>query len=160
MIGTYARQAYTQANIQLTTDPKRLVLLLYEGALQHLLAAKKAIQDGDVRQRAEHLSRAVSIVAALHDCLDSTVTDEAIEFLRGLYRAMLLELSKVSMTQDLSVLEQAARYLQYLKDIWERQVMGVGSEEESVERHDKPSAPSGVPGYSPSQSRRGYTVSV
>jgi flagellar protein FliS len=137
-----------------------LILLLYEGSLRHLLAARKAIQDGDVRQRAEHLSRAVSIVAALHDCLDSTVTDDAIVFLRGLYRAMLLELSKVSMSQDVSVLEQASRYLQYLKDIWERQVMEVGSEGKGAERHDRPSAPSETPGYSPSQSRRGYTVSV
>jgi flagellar protein FliS len=160
MIAHYARHAYTQANIQPSTDPKRLILLLYEGAIKHLTLTHQAILERHPRQRAEHLSRSVSIIAALHDCLDTQVTDDAVEFLRGLYRAMLVELSKVTVSQDISVVERALRYVQYLKDIWEQQVVGVTGQEPSPVQRVAPANPNAAQGYRAERPRLGHTVSV
>ena len=121
----YARNAYLQAKVQPETDPKRLILMLYEGVLEDLRLAKEAIEQQNARQRGEHLSRAVAIVSTLLASLDSNVTDEPIIFLQGLYQAMLVELSKVAVTHDVKVLDLAFRYLERLKQIWEQDVMGL-----------------------------------
>ena len=104
-----------QAKVQPETNPKRLILMLYEGALEDLRLAKEAIEQHNARQRGEHLSRAVAIISTLLTSLDSNVTDEPIAFLRGLYQAMLVELGKVAVTHDVKVLDLAFRYLERLK---------------------------------------------
>jgi len=121
----YARNAYLQAKVQPETDPKRLILMLYEGALEDLRLAKEGIEQQNARKRGEHLSRAVAIVSTLLTSLDSNVTDEPITFLRGLYQAMLIELSKVAVTHDINTLDLAFRYLERLKHTWEHNVMGL-----------------------------------
>jgi len=125
MAAHYARNAYLQAKVQPETNPKRLILMLYEGALDDLRLAKEGIEQQNARQRGERLSRAVAIVSTLLTSLDSNVTDEPITFLRGLYQAILVELSKVAVTPDVNVLDLAFRYLERLKQIWEQDVMGL-----------------------------------
>ena len=125
MAAQYARNAYLQAKVQPETNPKRLILMLYEGALEDLRLAKEGIEQQNARQRGEHLSRAVAIISTLLTSLDSNVTDEPIAFLRGLYQAMLVELGKVAVTHDVKVLDLAFRYLERLKQIWEQDVMGL-----------------------------------
>jgi flagellar secretion chaperone FliS len=121
----YARNAYLQAKVQPETDPKRLILMLHEGALEDLRLAKEGIEQQNARKRGEHLSRAVAIVSTLLTSLDSNVTDEPIAFLRELYQAMLIELGKVAVTHDVNTLDLAFRYLERLKHIWEHDVMGL-----------------------------------
>ena len=125
MAAHYARNAYLQAKVKPETNPKRLILMLYEGALEDLRLAKEGIEQQNARQRGEHLSRAVAIVSTLLTSLDSNVMDEPIAFLRGLYQAMLVELSKVAITHDVNALDLAFRYLERLKQIWEQDVMGL-----------------------------------
>jgi flagellar protein FliS len=120
-----ARNAYLQAKVQPETDPKRLILMLYEGALEDLRLAQEGIEQQNARKRGEHLSRAVAIVSTLLASLDSNVTEEPIAFLRGLYQAMLIELGKVAVTHDVNTLELAFRYLERLKHIWQHDVMGL-----------------------------------
>jgi flagellar protein FliS len=128
----YARNAYLQAKVQPETDPKRLILMLYEGALEDLRLAREAIEQRNTRQRGEHLSRAVAIVSTLLTSLDSHVTDEPIAFVRGLYQAILVALSKVAVTHDVMVLELAFRYLERLKQIWEQDIMGLQAQTSAV----------------------------
>jgi flagellar protein FliS len=136
----YARNAYLQAKVQPETDPKRLILMLYEGVLEDLRLAREAIEQQNARQRGEHLSRAVAIVSTLLTSLDSTVTDEPIAFLRGLYQALLVELSKVAITHDVNVLDLAFRYLERLKQIWEQDVMGLHTTGQEAQPSEVPPA--------------------
>src|SRR5438552_3734269 len=114
MAAHYARNAYLQAKVQPETDPKRLILMLYEGALEDLRLAKEGIEQQHARKRGEHLSRAVAIVSTLLASLDRNVTDEPIAFLRGLYQALLVELGKVAINHDINTLDLAFRYLERL----------------------------------------------
>jgi len=134
----YARTAYLQAKVQPETDPKRLILMLYEGVLEDLRLAKEGIEQRDARKRGEHLSRAVAIIATLLTSLHNDTMDESIAFLRGLYQSMLVELAKVAVTHDVHVLDLAFRYLERLKQIWEHDVMGL-----HTSRQEEP--PQGAP---------------
>jgi flagellar protein FliS len=132
MAAHYARNAYLQAKVQPETDPKRLILMLYEGVLEDLRLVKEAIEQRNARQRGEHLSRAVAIVSTLLTSLDSHIMDEPIAFLRGLYQSILVALSTVAVTHDDNMLELAFRYLERLKQIWEQDVMGLRAQTSAV----------------------------
>ncbi|MGE3538605.1 MAG: flagellar export chaperone FliS [Candidatus Tectimicrobiota bacterium] len=125
MPGHYAYNAYMQAKVQPETDPKRLILMLYEGALEHLALTREGIEECNARKRGEHLSRAVAIISELYTALDPSVTDESIEFLRGLYQSMLVELARVAVTHEVQSVNLACRYLERLKEIWKHDVMGL-----------------------------------
>jgi flagellar secretion chaperone FliS len=121
----YARNAYLHATVQPETDPKRLILMLYEGALRELRLTREGMQERHAVKRGEHLSHAVAIIAELYTALDPQVTDDAMTFLRGLYQSMLVELARVAVTHDVQVVELALRYIERLKDIWTHDVMGL-----------------------------------
>jgi hypothetical protein len=52
---------------------------------------------------------------------------------------MLVELSKVSVTNDMQVIKQTSRYLKTLKDLWEQTAM----KETAVVRREAPSVQQG-----------------
>lgn len=111
-------------------DPKRLILMLYDGALKHIRIAKEGIDQGDVQKRGENLGRVIAIVSELNACLDTRIQDDSVEFLRGLYTAILVELPKVSIQNDVKILDRSYSYIARLRDIWEKNVMGLQDKKE------------------------------
>ena len=156
----YARTAYLQAKVQPETDPKRLILMLYEGALEDLRLAKEGIEQQNARQRGEHLSRAVAIVSTLLTSLRNDTMDESIAFLRGLYQSMLVELAKVAVTHDVQVLELAFRYLERLKQIWEHDVMGLHTSKQEEPPQVAPRAVASTVGAPRTALRSPYSASA
>ncbi len=99
-------------------DPKQLILMLYDGALKHIRLARSGIEQKNIQMRGEHLGRAIAIIAELNACLDTKINDEAVAFLRGLYAAILAELPKVSINNDINILNQTDTYIGELRKIW------------------------------------------
>lgn len=117
-----------QVNQYLTThyegmSPEHLILLLYKGALDHINRAIDGVNENNPKKRGEHVSKVISIISELNSSLDTTVKDESIDFLSGLYNAILLELPKVSLNNDVKILMLTRRYITQLKTIWENDVM-------------------------------------
>jgi flagellar protein FliS len=124
MIASQARDAYRRAETQSTNMPQeKLIHLLYERALLHLRCAEEGIDERNPQKRGENLGKAIAFVTELSASLDMAKGGETAVFLRGLYEAMLLELSKVSVTNDIGVIKRAYGYLQTLKEGWEQTVM-------------------------------------
>ncbi len=124
MLQAQAQNAYRRAAIQeQNIPPEKLIYLLYERVLKHLRWAGEGIDEQNPQKRGENLGKAIAIVAELNASLDMETAGEAAVFLRGLYVAILVELPKVSVSNDLEVLKRASRYLQKLKDIWEQTAM-------------------------------------
>jgi flagellar protein FliS len=121
--------AYQQVNNYLSNhyegmDPEQLILLLYNGALTRLRSTREGIYEHDVKKRGENLSKAIAIISELNASVDSKMNDESTRFLRSLYTAILTELPKISLNNDLKVLDRAEAYIEKLKEIWEKDVMG------------------------------------
>lgn len=124
MIPAQAREAYRRSATQgQNIPPEKLIHLLYEGALKHLHYAGEGIEAKKPQQRGENLGKAITFVTELNASLDMEKGGETAMFLRGLYEAILVELSKVSATNNLEVIKRTCRYLQTLKEIWEQTVM-------------------------------------
>jgi flagellar protein FliS len=123
MVHGNALNSYQKAQVYDEMDPKQLVLMLYEGAIKRIVLARQGIKNADPKQRGENLGKAIAIIAELNASLDENIKTEEINFLRGLYAAMLTELPKVSVNEDIETLNRAERYLTELKRIWKTSVM-------------------------------------
>jgi len=115
-------------------DPEQLILLLYKGALSRLRLTREGILEKNVQKKGENLSKAIAIIAELNASVDSKMEDDSTHFLRGLYTAILAELPKVTLNNDLNTLNRSEKYISGLKEIWEKDVMAKG----------RPSIPVGV----------------
>ncbi|CCK81703.1 flagellar export chaperone FliS [Desulfobacula toluolica] len=120
--------AYQQINTYLNNhyegmDPEQLILLLFNGALSRLTLSREGIEEKNVQKKGENLSKAIAIISELNASVDSTMTDESTQFLRGIYKAILTELPNVTLNNDLKTLDRAQGYISRLKDIWETEVI-------------------------------------
>ena len=119
MQSTYIK-AYEKTDV-LTTDPQKLILMLYDGALKNLYQAKEGIRVNNPRVRGEHLGKAIAIISELLSVVEGD--GEVPAFLRGLYTAILAELPRVNITNDEMTLDVAIKYVTQLRHIWQTEVM-------------------------------------
>jgi flagellar protein FliS len=103
---------------------EQLILALFKAAIKRLELAREGIKEKNIQKRGENLSKAIAIISELNASVDTTMTDESTLFLRGLYTAILGELPKVSLSNDVKIIDRAHGYISKLKEIWENQVMG------------------------------------
>lgn len=123
MIQTAGMQKYMTNQYEGMT-PEQLILMLYKGALFRLQLVRQGIEEKNIQKRGENLGKVIAIIAELNASINPDMVDENTNFLRGLYSAILVELPKVSLTNDIKIVNQAERYISKLKDIWENDVMG------------------------------------
>lgn len=122
-------------------DPEQLILLLYNGALSRLRFTRDGIKEKNVQKKGENLSKAIAIISELHASVDPEMDDASTRFLRDLYTAILTELPKVTLNNDLSTLDRAEGYISKLRDIWEKDVMAKRKNgKPAQESFNKPSA--------------------
>lgn len=105
-------------------EPEQLIFLLYKGALDRIRLTREGIEENNIKKRGENLSKVIAIISELHTSVDPIMNDESTQFLRGLYSAILMELPKVSLNNDIEILRQTHAYISKLKEIWENDVMG------------------------------------
>jgi len=115
-------KAYTQTEVT-TSDPFKLILLLYDAALKHLLTARRAIKDRDAKAKGEHIGKAIEIINELINSLSDDHEDEAVQFLHGMYMAIIRELGRVAITNDAGTVELSIKYIAQMRSIWKERVM-------------------------------------
>ncbi|MCX5876786.1 MAG: flagellar export chaperone FliS [Deltaproteobacteria bacterium] len=123
MVGQKVLDAYRTTEKQAEIQPVKLIHMLYERVLVHLELAEEGIREQTPKKRGENLGKAIAIITELQASIKSEDHSEAAQFLRGLYGAILVELPRVSVTQDVKMLRQARTYLERLKRIWEETAM-------------------------------------
>lgn len=123
MVHGNALNSYQKAQVYDEMDPKKLILMLYDGAIKRIVLAREGIKTNNPKLRGENLGKAIAIIAELNASLDEKIKTEEINFLRGLYAAMLTELPKVSLNNDVETLDRTEKYLAELKRIWVTTVM-------------------------------------
>jgi len=121
-------------------DPEQLILLLYNGAISRLKLTREGIKEKNAKKKGESLSKAIAIISELNASVDAKMDDESTRFLRGLYTAILTELPKVTLNNDLKTLDRAEAYISRLRDIWETDVMAKKKPACSLAKPDKTSA--------------------
>jgi flagellar protein FliS len=109
-----------------TSDPLTLVCLLYEGLLKEVRAARAAVRAGAIKQRSQHITRALGIVAELSGVLCDTPGSQIAPGLRRLYEHFVWQLTEANIHQQEGPLADLERLAGTLASAW-RELQDAGS---------------------------------
>jgi flagellar protein FliS len=102
----------------LTADPVRLIQMLYRGAVDSIIMARRYLKLGDIRARSRSVSKAMAIVTELSLSLNHTVGGDLSKNLAELYAYTEKLLIQGNQEQSDPPLAEAERLLSTLLEGW------------------------------------------
>ena len=111
--------------VLVNTDRVQIILMLYDGILNHIRIAKQKVERGDTLSKGTHLSKATLIVTELSSVLDMEKGGEISMNLRNLYTYVLQRLLYANLNNDLNALEEAEKVIGTIKDGWKEMMKGL-----------------------------------
>ena len=144
-------KVYQKAAVN-TLDQKKLIVLLYDGAVKYLSIAANKMKAGDAYEAHTNLVRGKSIVAELLASLDMDSGGDIALNLQRLYAYMFNTLIDANLDKDVSRIMEVVELLKQLRDAWKE----VESPKQAAAVPGQPvDAQPGVPGRMPKINLRG-----
>lgn len=106
---------YRQTSVQ-TSNPAKLVIMLYDGAIRFVNTAIHALQQKDIEQSNLNLGKAQAIISELMSTLDRSY--DISQNLYSLYEYTNFLLVEANIKRDASKAEEAVSYLTDLRETW------------------------------------------
>jgi len=110
--------AYRQTNVT-TADPKRLVLMCYEGAISNLKIAREKYASNEYEAKAKAIQKAQDILILLLQSLNFEKGDKIAVSLEALYNYMLRRLVDGDIKKDARIIDEVIYLLEELESAWE-----------------------------------------
>lgn len=110
--------AYRQTEVQ-SRSPLELVVLLYDGALRFLAAARDGFERGDIPARRQATSRLLAIISELQATLDVERGGDVAASLDELYAYMTQRIVDATVSHSAAPLEDVRRLLETLREGWQ-----------------------------------------
>ena len=116
---TYRRytQAYQKAAVN-TVDQKKLIVMLYDGAIKFLSLGIKSLEAKEFYEAHTNVIRGKSIIAELLASLDYEHGGEIATNLQRLYAYMFNELIDANLNRDVDRLNHVLELLKELRSAW------------------------------------------
>lgn len=111
-------QSYRKTNV-VTADPKRLVLMCYEGVIENLKIVKQRIIDQDYEAKGSALGKAQDIIEELMCSLDFEKGGSIARSLDSLYNYMLRRLLHANLEKETGAIDEVIGMINTLKSAWE-----------------------------------------
>lgn len=124
MFGSQARGAKVYAQVGMETDVNgasahQLIVLLFDGALNAIAQARRAMRDNDIPAKGKAISKAIQIVdSGLRASLDKKVGGQIAQTLDSLYGYMGQQLLIASLRNGPEILDEIHGLLTELKGAW------------------------------------------
>lgn len=99
-------------------DPHGLVLMLMDGALQRIAAARGCIERGKLAEKSQLLHRVVQILGELRGSLDLSAGGQIASNLSELYDYMCRRLLTASLENSVGMLDEVAGLLREIRGAW------------------------------------------
>jgi len=99
-------------------DPHGLVLMLMDGALQRIAAARGCIERGSLSEKSQLLHRVVQILGELRGSLDLSAGGQIANNLSELYDYMCRRLLTASLENSVGMLDEVAGLLREIRGAW------------------------------------------
>ncbi len=116
-ISTYQRVG-VETGIE-AANPHRLILMLFEGAMEALAKAKLHIRHHEIAKKGEMLSKAIMIIDhGLKASLDMHAGGELAQHLLALYDYMTNRLLIANLKNDMEIIDEVGRLLGELCGAW------------------------------------------
>lgn len=127
----------------MTASPARLVVMLYDRAIQSLNEAIKAIDDGDIERRWKANKNASEIITHLAMTLNFEEGGQIALNLNDLYRFMLTTLVNVDVRNDPQPARDVIKLIEPLRASWDQLAKGVDSGQLAAKTAAKPASQAG-----------------
>jgi len=99
-------------------DPHRLIVMLMDGALERIAAARCAIQSGSTEAKARLLHRSVAILDELRASLNLEAGGDIAQNLGALYDYCGRQLMRANLENKVELLEEVSNLLRELRSAW------------------------------------------
>ncbi len=121
-----AHDVYQKMQVQ-TANPTGLIILLYRGAIDRLIAAERQLRSDDKERMNASLKAAQDIILELMVSVDTSADDEFALGLLRLYEYAYHRLVRANVENDSGMIEEVKGILEQLLEAW-RLVMADSSE--------------------------------
>jgi flagellar protein FliS len=102
-----------------TSDPHRLILMLFDGAMAAVSLAKFHMTDKQIPQKGEAISRAIDLISnGLQASLDQEQGGELAGRLAALYEYMAQRLLFANINNSIAALDEVNELLASLREAW------------------------------------------
>lgn len=99
-------------------EPQRLILRLYDGALERIAAARGCLEHGLLAEKCALVTRALAILGELRGSLDLVRGGAIAAHLDDLYDYMSRRLLEANATNRVELFEEVASLLRELRSAW------------------------------------------
>ncbi len=116
-----ALTAYADVDLQtaiVTASPVQIVVLLYDGAINALAAAKGRMLEKRFAEKGALISKAIGIVEGLRSVLDHSRGGDVTSNLEALYDYMKRRLASANLKNEVEGVEEVMRLLSTLREAW------------------------------------------
>jgi flagellar protein FliS len=121
---------YQQTQVT-TSSPEKILLMLYDGAINFSRIAVEKAAKGDKSERGRYVSKAQAIVAELMNTLDHEVGGDIAAQLERLYMFIINEYVQANVNNSVSSLENTIKILSILRETWVEAIEKVKREREA-----------------------------
>ena len=116
----YLRQ-YQQTQIQ-TASPEKILIMLYDGAIQFLNKAKNAIESQNIEETHNNIISAQRIITEFMNTLDVKKGGDMAKNLYSLYEYLHYTLVQANLKKDIDMIDEVIGHLKDLKQTWEEAI--------------------------------------
>ena len=100
-----------QTNNITTATPEKLMIMLFDGAIQFLQKAKTAIEEKNFQERAQNIDGARKILRELMRTIDLENGNDVSKQLFRLYNRMAMKLIKANVSKNVSLIDEVIQDL-------------------------------------------------
>lgn len=114
-------KAYKKVDIDssiLSADPHQVIVMMYNGILESVAAAKGAIERKDFDTKAKMITKAINIFNALTNALDKESQPEVSKNFEVFYSNCIAILNEASITLEVKGLDDVTSFVKPLRDAW------------------------------------------
>lgn len=112
-------QSYKKTNV-VTADPKKLILMCYEGAIDNLKIAKEKYAQKDFEGKCNVINKTQDIINEMQCSLDFEKGGKIAENLNSLYNYVIKQILSADINQNMDTLDEVIGILSDLKSAWEQ----------------------------------------
>jgi len=116
----YLKQ-YQQTQVQ-TASPERILIMLYDGAIQFLNKAKIGIQNKNIEETHNNIIAAQRIITEFMTTLDMKIGGQVAANLYRLYEYLHYRLVQANLKKDIAMVDEVLGHLKELKHTWEEAI--------------------------------------
>lgn len=135
-------QAYQKAAVN-TMDQRKLIVMLYDGAIRFLTAGANKLRDGDYYESHINMVKGKSVIAELLSTLNLEQGGDIAANLQRLYAYMFNELIDANLGKDAARVERVVELLRELREAWKElpPVRGAGQPSQAPSTPAEPGGP-------------------